>query len=118
MRTYYGGHSHADFSKAIAALKIDILKNEKHFIITTLRDKFIFEKIRKILESGFSRNPDFSGFFSSKSWAISCRFRKSKLYKNLLRIGGGDSKYTHIRYTYTHNVGNLYINEADIMGEL
>ena len=63
------------------------------------------KKSGKILSPVFSRNPDFSGFFSIKTWAISCRFQKSKLNKNLLKIGGGDSKYT-----YTHNVGNLYIN--------
>ena len=39
-----------------------------------------------------ARIPDCSGMFLSLTWAISCRFRKSKLYKNLLRIGGGDSK--------------------------
>ena len=48
------------FKKTIAALKMIILKNEKHFIITKLREKIIFEKIRKILESGFF--PE-SGFF-------------------------------------------------------
>ena len=48
------------FKKTIAALKMIILKNEKQFIITKLREKIIFEKIRKILESGFF--PE-SGFF-------------------------------------------------------
>ena len=34
------------------------------------------------------------------TWAISCKFRKSKLYINLLRIGAGDSKQTYI-HTHT-----------------
>ena len=42
------------------ALKIGILKKEKHFIIIKLRKESIFEKIRKNLESGFF--PE-SGFF-------------------------------------------------------
>ena len=51
------------------------------------------------IKSDFFRNPDFS-------WAISCRFRKTKLYQNLMRIGGGDSKYT---YTRKHTTLGIYI---------
>ena len=38
-----GSHSYADFSKAMVALKIDILKKEKHFIVIKLHSKSIID---------------------------------------------------------------------------
>ena len=44
------------------ALNIGISKKEKHFITSKSRIETISEKIRKIVESGFFRNPDFPDF--------------------------------------------------------
>ena len=52
-RTQDASQSHADFSRLTVAVKIDILKNQKHFIITKKRKESIFEKILKNMESEF-----------------------------------------------------------------
>ena len=54
---------------------------------------------------GFRIFPD---FFQSKAWVMSCRFRKTKFHKNILRNVGGVSKHA---YAHTHNIGDLYINK-------
>ena len=55
---------------------------------------------------GFRIFPD---YFLIQTCGISCRFWKTKHFKNLLRIVGGDSKDTNL-FSNTHNFGNLYFN--------
>ena len=52
---------------------------------------------------GFRIFPD---YFLIQTCGISCRFWKTKHFKNLLRIVGGDSKDTNL-FSNTHNFGNL-----------
>ena len=54
-----------------------------------------------------ARIPVFSGFFKIYRCGTSCRFRKTKLYKNLLRIVGGVGKQRSI-YGHTQRRGFIY----------
>ena len=80
-RDMRASQSDADFSRPTVAIKIDILKNKKHFIITKYRNKSIFEKkTRKNIESGFF--PE-SVIFLHLITRLFLELRKTKLYKNL-----------------------------------
>ena len=59
---------------------------------------------------GFRIFPD---FYWTKSPGVISGFQKTKVYKNPLRIVGGDSKQRKLfnnKDTKTHNFGDLYIN--------